>query len=437
MRSFHTHAVAAASLAGMLLGALARAAGADAPPTPQAPDDSALTLSWVEHAVLERNPTLQAARAAWQESQARAEQAGALEDPMLDGMLAPQSLGSSTVDPAYRIGITQQFPLFGQRGLRRRAARAEGEVAAHDLETARLDLLRDAREAYFDYYRVCRGQETNRELVELMSESRRVALAKYSSGTVGQTDPLQAETELAMLEHDSVVLAQQRRMILARLRALLHLPQTTALPEPPRDLPTPEAPDTGEWLSARMQPKWPELAAADASVKARQASLTLTHRERLPSLGFGFAYDRFWSETDLRASVSTSLNLPLNFGRLAAREREARAALSKVEAERLAIRDRIELRIEEASASLGLYLHDIEVMRGAVVPASEHALKAIRAAYEANRSDFLTLLSATRDLAKAKLELYEAQVMASQAQAELQRALAADAASPVQQEDQR
>ena len=118
---------------------------------------------------------------------------------MLDGMLAPRSFGSSTVDPAYRVAITQQFPLFGQRGLRRRAARSEAEVAAYDFETARLDLLHDVRDVYFDYYRVCRSQEINRWLVELMSESRRVALARYSSGTVEQADPLQAETELAML----------------------------------------------------------------------------------------------------------------------------------------------------------------------------------------------------------------------------------------------
>lgn len=419
---------------GLTFAALGRAAELAIPDSH--PPDSTLDLAWVERTALARNPSLAAMHEAWREAGARADQVGALEDPMLDAMLAPRSLGSGTVDPAYRVGITQQFPLFGQRKLRRRAARAEGEVAAHDFETARLDLLRDVREAYFDYYRVFRGQETNRELVELMSQSRRVALAKYSSGTVGQTDPLQAETELAMLEHGGVVLRQQRRMILARLRALLHLPQNTALPEPPRDLPMPEFPSTEQWLSPRMQPKWPELAAADASVKARQASLSLAQRERLPGLGLGVAYDRFWSESDLRATVGLSLNLPLNLGRLAAREREARAALSKAEAERLAVRDRIEQRIEEAAASLGEHLHDVGIMREAVVPASERSLKAIRAAYEANRSDFLTLLNATRDLARARLELYQAQVMAHQAQAELQRALAADATSPVQ-EDQR
>ena len=394
------------------------------------PPDSTLSLSWVERTALARNPSLAAMRDAWREAAARGEQAGALEAPTLDGMLAPRSLGTSAVEPAYRIGITQNFPIFGQRGLRRRAAQDEAEVAASDFETARLDLLRDVRQAYFDFYRVCRGQETNRELTGLMGESRRVALAKYSSGTVGQTDPLQAETELAMLEHDGVVLGQQRRMTLARLRALLHLPQSTPLPEPPRDLPAPDAPGTGEWLEARMHPKWPELAAAEASIRARQASLALAHRDRLPSLGFSAAYDRFWSEPELRPSIGVSLSLPINLGRLASEQREAQAALSKAESERQAVNDRIEQRIEEASASLGLYLHDVEIMRGAVIPASERSLKAIRAAYEANRSDFLTLLNATRDLARVRLELYDAEVMAQQAQAELKRALAADATAP-------
>ncbi len=153
----------------------------------------------------------------------------------------------------------------------------------------------------------------------------------------------------------------------------------------------------------------------------------------MPGLAVGVAYDRFWSETDLRATAGVSLNLPLYFGRLGSQEREARAALSRAEAERLSVRDRIEKRIEEASASLGLYVHDVEIMRDAVIPASERSLKATRAAYEANRSDFLTLLNAARGLARARLELVEAEAMAHQAQAELQRALAADATSPVQE----
>jgi len=421
----------AAAMVWLAFPAAARASDAVLPDS--LPQDSTLSLGWVERTALERNPSLSAMREAWRAARARADRAGALEDPMLDAMVAPQSLGSGSVDPAYRVGISQSYPLFGQRGLRRRAAAAEGDVAASDLVTARLDLLRDVRDAYYDYYRVSRGQETNRELVELMRQFRRVALAKYSAGTVGQPDPLQAEAELAMLEHQGVVLGEQRRVVIARLNTLLHLSQRTALPEPPRELPLPEAPDTRQWLEARMKAKWPELEAADARVGARRAELNLARRERLPEGTFGLAYDRFWSEPELRGTVGLSLNLPLNFGRLAARERETRAALSMAEAERLAMRDRIELRIEEASAALGEGLHDVEIMRDLVVPASERTVKAVRAAYEANRSDFLTLLNAARDLARTRLEFYEAVATAHQAQAELQRAIASDAASPGQE----
>src|SRR5439155_18800833 len=124
-------------LLGLTSAAFARAAEVASPDS--LPSDSTLSLAWVERIAVARNPSLSAMREAWREAGARADQAGALEDPMLDGMLAPGSLGSSSVDPAYRVGITQQFPLFGQRGLRRRAARAEGEVAVYDFETARLD----------------------------------------------------------------------------------------------------------------------------------------------------------------------------------------------------------------------------------------------------------------------------------------------------------
>src|SRR5213075_1693577 len=56
-------------------------------------DSSALDADAVIRRVLEQNPTIAAARSAWTESGARARQSGALEDPMLDFMVAPRSLG--------------------------------------------------------------------------------------------------------------------------------------------------------------------------------------------------------------------------------------------------------------------------------------------------------------------------------------------------------
>ncbi len=396
------------------------------------PSDSTLALSWLEANVLGRNPTLAAARAAWEESRAAARQAGALEDPMLEGMVAPRSLTSGSVDPAYKVGVVQRYPLFGQRGLRRGAALAEAEARGFDFETARLDLLREARAGFFEYYRVVRSQETNRELIDLVQRFHRAALAKYAAGTVGQTDPLQAEVELAMLKHQTVVLERQRRVVVAQLNALLHARPGSRLPPPPRKLPRPDA--TEEWLEVRGRAAWPELRAAEARVAARKARLTLARRQRLPEGAVGMAYDRFWAEPELRATVGLSLNLPIQLGRLAEAQREARAGLAIAEQERDAVRDRIEKEIETASARFHEYSHEVQIMQDEVVPATERALNAVRAAYEADRSDFLALLNASRDLARARLGLHEALAMLNEAHADLLRAVAADARRPGQED---
>jgi len=392
--------------------------------------DSVLTLAWIERTVLERNPTLAAARSAWREAEARAQRSPALPDPMADFVLAPRSLGSSTVDPAYRVDIRQRLPLFGQRGLERRGLESEGEAAGYDYQTARLDLLRDARVAYYEYYRVARSLEINHDLLDLVRHFREVALAKYAAGTVGQTDPLQADVELAMLNHETASLARERRIVVARLKALLHLPQEMALPEPPGDTAPPDMPSAAERRAALTAAAWPELSAAQARVAARRAQVTLARRQRLPEWTLGAAYDRFWSEPELRTSVALSLDLPLNLGRLRSAEREARAGLELAEAQRAAARDGAELRVEESSASLEESLHELEIMQDQVVPTSVRTVQAVRAAYEANRSDFYALLNAQRDLARARLGYYAALVRAHQARAELRRALASDAPAP-------
>src|SRR5262245_18786423 len=138
----------------------------------RAPAAAAGTAGWLDlddvlHRTIAQNPSITAARAAWQEAEARARQAGALEDPMLDLMAAPGSFGSSAVDAAYRIELTQSLPIFGQRGLRSHVAHEESRVVGFDLRTLQLDLLRDARTAYFEYWRVVRAADLTQQMQRL------------------------------------------------------------------------------------------------------------------------------------------------------------------------------------------------------------------------------------------------------------------------------
>src|SRR5206468_3013139 len=142
------------------------------PTTTSNSDTTALDFEHVLRRVLERNPSIAEARAAWAEARAHARQAGALEDPMLDVMAAPRSFGSSSVGSAYRVGITQAFPLFGQRGLRGRMAEAEARTTGWDLRSAQLDLVHQAQMAYVDYWEIARAASLNQELLALLPQLR-------------------------------------------------------------------------------------------------------------------------------------------------------------------------------------------------------------------------------------------------------------------------
>lgn len=386
---------------------------------------TALDLPLLERAVVARNPTLAAMRAAEREMSARADAAGSWDDPMLEAMAAPGSFGRSDVDEAYSVALSQNVPIFGQKGLRGSAARAAARSAAEEYRATGQDLVHEARRLYFEYYAAARGAEVNQELSDLMGQFRRVALQKYAAGAAGQQDALQAEVELAMLEHQRVALSRSRRVVVAQLRALLHDETGRDLPAPPPELPEAALSETYADAESTAMRLRPELRGREALRQAREDELRLAERERLPEVAVRARYDRFMVEPEWRAAVGLEFNLPIGWGRIGANVRAAEAGLERAERERSAERDRVLAEIAEARARAEETLHEMHIVETSVVPATERALASVRAGYEANRADFLSLLNAERDLARARLDRYRVRAEAGIALADLERAIGA------------
>jgi outer membrane protein TolC len=387
-----------------------------------------LDLPSLERAVLRRNPTLAAMRSAAAAMEARADLAGAWDSPRVEGMVAPQSLGSSTVDPGWSVELTQMVPLFGQRSLAGKANRAMARTMREDYRAMRLEMLRMARELYFQLFLAARSIEVNRELAALLEQFRRVALQKYAAGTVGQQDALQADVEAAMLEHQLVAAGRTRGEVQARLRALLHDESDRAFPDPSRDLPHIEH-ALADTTFASAAATRPELRAREAAVDARRAEIAAAGRSRLPELMLLARYDRAMDMPEWRTMVGAGITLPIWPGRTGAGVRAARAELERAESERLAVSDSIRAQVEIARARVRETSHELDLIETRVVPATERALASVRAGYESNRSDFLALLTAERDLARARLDRYQSIAMVHMALADLERAIGLEPAS--------
>jgi cobalt-zinc-cadmium efflux system outer membrane protein len=326
-------------------------------------------------------------------------------------------------------------PLFGQRAAMGKADRAQARSMREDYRAMRLEMLRMTRELYFQLFLTARSIEVNRELAGLLEQFRRVALQKYAAGTVGQQDALQADVEAAMLDHQVVAAGRTRREIQARLRALLHDETDRAFPDPPAELPhiQHELADTTFASAAATRP---ELRSRQASIEARRAEITAASRMRLPELMLVARHDRTMEMPEWRTMVGAGITLPLWLGKNGAAVRAARADLERAEAERLAVAESIRAQVEIARARVRETSHELEIIETRVVPATERALASVRAGYESNRSDFLALLTAERDLARARLDRYQSIAMVHMALADLERAIGLEPAS-LREEDSR
>jgi len=410
----------------LLLGLTAPApirAAAAAPALDSLLSAPTLDASLLERAVAERNPSLGAMRAAWRGAEAAADQAGGLEDPTLEVVTAPQSWSSSSADPATMATISQPLPLFGQRGLESRAARGEARALGEDYRSARLDVLRATRRAYYEYFLAARGHAVNAEVKDLLEQVRRTAVGRYSAGTAGLEDALQADVEIAMLDHEDVALLRQSRVATTRLNALLERAPGSPLPGPPQELVLPPAPARSDSLLALARTLRPELRSWAARGDSRAAELSLAQRQRLPSLTLIARYDRFMTEREWRPQVGLSMNLPIQLGRRGAAVRAARAGVEQMEYRRKAAETEVAAEVETSLAGVQETEHEIHIMQERVIPATERALRAVRASYESSRAAFTALLNAERDLARARLDLYRSQVAYMQGFADLDRAV--------------
>jgi cobalt-zinc-cadmium efflux system outer membrane protein len=409
----------------LLSAGLVLSDGARAQPLPDTAADSTagrLGLPSLERLVLERNPELRSAERSWVASRERIPQAGALDDPKADLMVAPASIGDLDVDPAWRIGLSQQLTL-GKRSPQRAAAGSDAESARGALRATAERILHETRLAFADYALAETSLAINRELAGLAEDQRRTALARYGAGLVGQADPLQAELELGRLAHDAIIHGRERGLARARLNALLgRSPDEPLAASDWRD-----APDHLEAAVARFVEASPpgrgSRLQARAMVEGAEARLRLAQRARRPDLEISVAYDRFWSEPELRPTLGISLNLPLQRGVLAAAEREARAELESARHQQAATEYGIALEVESARLRLEETRHEIELFEETMVPVSRRALDAARSGYQTGRNDVAAWIGSAREVATTRLAAFRARADQLRAQADLLRAL--------------
>ena len=183
---------------------------------------------------LQRNPVLLAARHKVARMSERITQATSLDDPMFNlapiGEMAETAAGQAGL----MAGVSQKLPFPGKLDTRGRIASQMVAVAAQDLESVRLQVVAETRQAYWSHYLAVRAIEVTEQNRNLVAQFREIAQAKNKVGAAGQQDVLRASVELSSLDTELITWRQRRATAAAMINSLIDLSVTTPIPEPSR-----------------------------------------------------------------------------------------------------------------------------------------------------------------------------------------------------------
>jgi outer membrane protein, heavy metal efflux system len=367
-----------------------------------------LTSEDLVAAVLERNPGLEAQRAAVEAARARIRTAGALDDPMLSVGLAPNTIGNNATGTRGSVEVSQSFPWWGTLDARTAEAKASTDAATQEEQSQALRLRALAQGAFAEWHYIHVALEVNRHHQALYTELREAARARLAAGLAPEQNVLQADVERAMLRQEAIELTQQQRTVQANINTLLNRPGDEAL-APPGALPIETALPPLAALKAFALEAHPSVRELDFQERAASEQITLAQKASYPNFQVSTGYNSMWDNTAQRPMLGVSINVPLDQSKRRAELDAARASLRRLERSRADLDAQLDGEMTAAYSAVETTRESLALYRDQLVPLAASTLAVSRSEYAVGRSDFLAVISAERraldaDLGLARME---------------------------------
>lgn len=360
----------------------------------------------------ERNPGLQAARAAADATAARQPGAALPPDPEVRigamNLALPDLSADMPGAMAPSIELMQMLPLPGKLRLSGEIARRSTAMALSEAEEVGWEVRTRAAMVFYEVYEADRRIAAMQGTLDWLGQYQQIATTMYSVGSGTQSDVLRAGVEVARMKAEITRTIAVRTSAVARLNALLDRPAGTPVPgvlytPMPATLPPTDA--LAEWAEATR----PLLARQRAGLEQAEARERLARKQIWPDLSLGVQYGRRGTDmgTEHMASLVVGFTIPVFAGRRQLPMRTEAAAMSRMaQAELADARAQVNARIIELMAELERSRTLITLYRSEVLPQAEANITSALASYRVGRVDFATLIDAQMTANQYAQDLY-------------------------------
>jgi outer membrane protein, heavy metal efflux system len=348
----------------------------------------------------------------------RVRPAGALPDPALTlgvmDLTLPRFGFRESDFTEVDVEVSQQFPWPGTLSSQTRAARAMARGAEAETSALRREIAVRVAMLYYRLRYVITAKQTLAQQRTLVESTVEISTARYGTGSVPQSDPLQARVALARLVTEQASLQAEESSLQADLRAARGVRGLEQLSVAPIDVDSVAAiledAEAGHALHlAQADPlaAHPRLEARQAAIEAAEATVRAEALSARPDFEVSTRYGARPLGADF-FSAFVGIRIPLWAGRkqrllTQAARIDAEASQRGLDEEHAALTAELERTLADARAGAVR----LRLLASSVLPLTREGVGAALRGYRTGQNDFLSVFAALDTHYHAELEATE------------------------------
>lgn len=360
--------------------------------------------------LLQKNPSVQAARRAADASRARIAPAGTLPEPTVTfetmGDLIPPVLMSGDPSSARVLRFSQEFPFPGKLKLQAQAASAEASAQLWRYEETRRQAIYELKSAYYDLFlarKLISVVENSRQLLQQFAE---ISQSQYKVGKGAQQDVIKADVETAKLLDRLAGLERDEGSAEARINTLMYRSPDTAITVP-SDLPRPQVAYALDELHKKAESNNPQVRMGQKEVERSEYNIALAKKAFYPDFEGEFSY---FNRRDLPEMYGLMFRakVPIYFWKKQRPELEA-AAAGLIEQRRSyeSTLSTLYFKLKESFLRTVADAKLLDLYGKNIIPQSTLALESSISSYQTGAVDFLSLLNNQQTVLEYQMKYYE------------------------------
>src|SRR5713101_7924771 len=354
------------------------------------------------------NPSIQAARQGWQAAQQVPTQVSTRPDPQFTvqhfSVGSPRPFaGYSNSEFAYiGLGVSQEIPYPGKRGLRAQAANQEAEARRLQADSARSGVIDQLKAAYFHlaYLQETLGILERND--EVLRDVQKIAESRYSVGQGNQQEVLKAQLQHTKILQEITMHHREVGQMQAQLKQLLNRvqdnPNIQTVPLTLRSIPY-----TASQLMELVKQQNPDIKAQQQMVKQSESQVELSRKESRPDFNVQYIWQHTNGDTRDYYMATFGINLP-NRGRRKAELAQAEANREQAKRMLEGEQQRRLAEVQDQFVVAETSAEQLKIYKEGLIPQSEATLRSAQAAYQSGKQDFETLLNSFLDVLGLQIE---------------------------------